>query len=150
MSTSLIRMLSRIANSGDPGEVARAELERQTKAKREKSRRLAPRRKPGREAKGAKASTRRDRMAEIAEAVRDRADGRCEICHKEAILHVHHIVSGSGKRRAHESKFSCIGLCAKCHLAAHRSDMDTLAAIQFWADCQSARSPTLCHPRSDP
>jgi hypothetical protein len=78
MSTSLIRMLSRIANSGDPGEVARAELERQTKAKREKSRRLAPRRKPGQEAKATKVKTKAERRREVYAAVDKRSGGQCE------------------------------------------------------------------------
>ena len=55
----------------------------------------------------------------IYKAVADRAGGLCELCLEYKPLQLHHIISGSGKRKQHETVESCIMLCVDCHRAAH-------------------------------
>jgi hypothetical protein len=134
MSTSLIRMLSRIANSGDPGEVARAEIERQQKAKREKSRRLAPRRKPGRDKKQASRKAHADETEALRVYAFEKWGGRCIAC--MGVLgsdwHLHHVIGG-GLRRSRQSERNTVPLCPPCHRLAHRNDLGTLGALLTWA-----------------
>jgi len=60
--------------------------------------------------------------SEIYQAVRKRADGRCELCGKLTNeLQLHHIVSGYGKRKEYESVETCIMLCAECHAEVHNN-----------------------------
>ena len=57
---------------------------------------------------------------EVYAAVRKRANGRCELCGKLTNdLQMHHVVSGYGRRKAHESVETCIMLCVECHRAVH-------------------------------
>jgi len=59
---------------------------------------------------------------DVYEAVRKRANGRCELCGKLTNdLQMHHVVSGYGRRKAHESVETCIMLCVECHAEVHRN-----------------------------
>ncbi len=53
--------------------------------------------------------------------VSERANGACEICGEYGgeYLQLHHIINGSGKRRQHETEYSCIMLCVECHNEVH-------------------------------
>jgi len=58
---------------------------------------------------------------EVYEAVRKRANGRCELCGKLTNeLELHHVISGYGRRREHESVETCLMLCSECHEQVHR------------------------------
>jgi len=60
--------------------------------------------------------------SEVYAAVRNRANGRCELCGKLTNdLQMHHVVSGYGRRKAHESVETCIMLCVECHAEVHRN-----------------------------
>jgi len=59
--------------------------------------------------------------SEVYAAVRNRANGRCELCGKlSSDLELHHVVSGFGRRRQYESVETCLMLCHECHEQAHR------------------------------
>lgn len=51
---------------------------------------------------------------EIVDAVMERSKGLCENCLQNG-TELHHIVSGSGKRKEHESTNSIVLLCYDCH-----------------------------------
>ena len=54
-------------------------------------------------------------------AVRNRANGRCELCGKlSSDLELHHVVSGFGRRRQYESVETCLMLCHECHEQVHK------------------------------
>jgi len=58
--------------------------------------------------------------SEVYVAVKNRANGRCELCGKlTSELQLHHVISGYGRRREHESVETCIMLCVECHRAVH-------------------------------
>ena len=59
--------------------------------------------------------------SEVYAAVRNRANGRCELCGKlSSDLELHHVVSGFGRRRQYESVETCLMLCHECHEQVHR------------------------------
>ncbi len=63
--------------------------------------------------------------------------GRCCACAGDFHLvgfEAHHMVSGSGKRRQHESIETMAPTCVACHRQAHAGDEATLRAILAWAD----------------
>jgi len=60
--------------------------------------------------------------SEVYEAVRKRANGRCELCGKlTSELQLHHVISGYGRRREHESVETCLMLCGECHKEVHEN-----------------------------
>ena len=59
---------------------------------------------------------------DVYEAVRKRANGRCELCGKlTSELQLHHVISGYGRRREHESVETCLMLCSECHREVHEN-----------------------------
>ncbi len=59
--------------------------------------------------------------SEVYAAVRNRANGRCELCGKlSSDLELHHVVSGFGRRRQYESVETCLMLCHECHEQVHK------------------------------
>ena len=52
---------------------------------------------------------------ELYEQVFERAGGLCEICKSNELVEVHHIISGSGKRKNYENIHSLILLCYYHH-----------------------------------
>ena len=59
--------------------------------------------------------------SEVYAAVRNRANGRCELCGKlSSDLELHHVVSGFGRRKQYESVETCLMLCHECHEQVHR------------------------------
>ena len=59
--------------------------------------------------------------SEVYAAVRNRANGRCELCGKlSSDLELHHVVSGFGRRKQYESVETCLMLCHECHEQVHK------------------------------
>ena len=59
--------------------------------------------------------------SEVYAAVKNRANGRCELCGKlTSDLELHHVVSGYGRRQQYESIDTCLMLCHECHEQVHR------------------------------
>ena len=55
----------------------------------------------------------------IAEAVRVRANGKCEWCGAVCEGSLHHIIGGNGKRTQHERTESVIHICDFCHFGKY-------------------------------
>ena len=51
----------------------------------------------------------------IVQAVLERSEGLCEVCHSPYMTQIHHIISGKGRRKEHENIDSVIMLCWNCH-----------------------------------
>ena len=49
------------------------------------------------------------------QSVVDRANGQCEVCGSSQGIELHHILSGSGRRRQQERYETIIALCFECH-----------------------------------
>ena len=84
-----------------------------------------------RKEKQAKKESRRERMAEIREALVVIANGHCEACGwktESAEGHAHHLISG-GLRRRREEVGTMVWLCPACHSACHRNDSGLLTRI---------------------
>jgi hypothetical protein len=117
------RLLERAAAGENIREEAARLVAAKTKAKRSKALRLAPRRKPGREAKQASRMGRAEAAYALRAACEKRADGKCETCGNEASpdypLHMHHILPGRGRRRQEQAVENCVMACMWCHEFAH-------------------------------
>jgi hypothetical protein len=118
MTTSEAR---RWQDSPDPS--VRAEARRVLAARSSRSRRTAPKRKPGREAKAASRMERAQRTYDIRAACEQRADGKCETCGNEASpdypLHMHHLLPGRGRRTQEQDVSTCVMVCMWCHEFGH-------------------------------
>jgi hypothetical protein len=118
-------------DSPDPS--VRAEARRVLAARSSRSRRTAPKRKPGREAKEAQRNGRKERAAEIRGFVMGRARGYCEWCRCPSLsLEWHHVLSG-GERRPRESVETTAAVCRYCHHTWHHSEVSTLRNAMEWA-----------------
>lgn len=88
------------------------------------------------DAKRAKAATRRERVGEIREAVRKRADGRCELCGfsvADYAAEMHHLESGSGRRRSEEAAHNTLWVHTVCHRSYHRGPAVYAIEVADWA-----------------
>lgn len=83
--------------------------------------------------KAAKRETKRERTSGYYDKVRARSGGTCELGDWLPAVEQHHIIYGSGLRKALESEKTLIDLCREHHDEAHASDLETLAAIKRWA-----------------
>lgn len=64
-------------------------------------------------------------MKDIAEEVIERTKGMCEICYGPG-EHLHHAVSGKGKRIEHQNQYSVYNLCRSCHELVHSNRFEDL------------------------
>lgn len=75
-------------------------------------------------------------MAELRHDALERDQFRCVCCatdlHRSGV-EVHHLVSGNGKRREHESLGTLASTCPGCHGRAHAADLSALLALGRWA-----------------
>lgn len=56
---------------------------------------------------------------ELIDRVRGRQDGRCELCGKNEMAHVHHKVRVAMNPALALVDSNCVGVCKKCHLKEH-------------------------------
>jgi predicted HNH restriction endonuclease len=99
-----------------------AEAERQLAARTARSRRTAPRKAPGREAREATRAQHREETARLREALVVLADSKCERCGEWAPSdygHMHHTRGGAGKRRQEQDITNVAWLCPECHGRMH-------------------------------
>ncbi len=93
------------------------------------------------EKRGSRAE-RNARMAEIRREVMEHAEGRCELCAGLAAYvggtfpadAVHHVLSGVGQRRQHESAATCVAVCRYHHGQLHKNDPEAQLLLLRWAD----------------
>jgi hypothetical protein len=110
-------------------------IREETKAKREKSRRLAPRRKPGREAKEARREEMAKRRREMVAAIEARAlsqGGGCEFCGWQPPAELHHVLGGKD-RRFEEAVETVAWICIECHRQWHRGESIAFERAAMWA-----------------
>lgn len=87
---------------------------------------------PGK-SKADRKAERNERAAKIREEVFDLWGGSCALCVNGTTLSttmaatdLHHLISGSGNRRAQESVRTTLPVCGEHHRLLHRGDLDTL------------------------
>ena len=104
-------------------------LELDAKKRGTKRTRSAPRR----EKSEAKKATRRERMEEIRRVVIARQASVCAVCgFRDGGGDVHHVLSGVGQRRQHESAETCVYLCRLCHRFVTDNDLDALLTLAVY------------------
>ena len=103
-------------------------------------RELRPKRRRGPQKKLPPPPVREDRgarWAAIKDAVARRVDrerqGRCEWACEQRAEDPHHILGGSGRRKAMEAPETVAGVCRSCHRAFERGDLETLLRALKWA-----------------
>jgi len=80
---------------------------------------------------------RQDRVMKLAEIRQDvlvRAKGTCELCKSRDVQEVHHLFSGSGKRRLQERVDTMMGVCLSCHEDYHASEPWAFLTALRWAE----------------
>lgn len=108
---------------------------------REAAERLKPKRRPRKNlAVGRMKPSRMDlakRTTEVYDAVRKRAEGKCELCGQpeaDGWRHeMHHLLMGSGKRRQDQDPSNCLMVCPMCHAIGHRRILMAGPGLLAWA-----------------
>lgn len=59
--------------------------------------------------------------AELRWVVIARCGGKCEVCRKRAVAHIHHVKHVAWYPHLALRPDNCLGVCEKCHKSAHRS-----------------------------
>jgi hypothetical protein len=146
MTTAMDREIRKFLLSSPEGRVFLQEQEEKQredkrKAKRERARRVGPKRRAGVEKKRATKEERRAKVAAVREAVFCRAIDRrrtglgtaaCEFCEFQSATELHHLISG-GARRLDERPETCAAVCTTCHREYHHCRLATLRAAKVWA-----------------
>lgn len=93
--------------------------------------------KPSRKARLAKdKATKIERLLMLAETRHEvvaRCAEYCELCRTRKIRELHHIISGTGRRRLEERFDTLIALCLECHAEVHASNIRALYRLSKWA-----------------
>jgi hypothetical protein len=140
MTTSEAR---RWQDSPDPS--VRAEARRVLAARSSRSRRTAPKRKPGREAKEAKRAYYRQETARLREALVVLTDSTCERCGAWTTAsegHMHHTCGGNGRRREEQSIENVAWLCVLCHGRMHANPAEARRFRDELAAKRAAQHPS--------
>jgi 5-methylcytosine-specific restriction endonuclease McrA len=75
----------------------------------------------------------RKQTREIYQAAMRRCEGRCEMCdHGDRPLQLHHLISGSGRRRQRQSIENCMAICGFCHSMFHAGSIHVACAAEAW------------------
>jgi hypothetical protein len=120
-------------NSPDPS--VRAAARARLAARTARSRRTAPRKAPGREAREAKREEMAKRRREMVAAIEARTlsqGGGCEFCGWQPPAEMHHVLPG--KDRRHEEAVETVAwICIECHRQWHRGESIAFERAAMWA-----------------
>jgi hypothetical protein len=65
--------------------------------------------------------------------VAHRSSGSCEFCGHRKVGELHHVLSGTGRRRGDERVETMAAICTPCHQGFHAGRFDVMEDALTWA-----------------
>jgi hypothetical protein len=112
---------------------ADSHLTRALEILRPAAKRFIPKPPPPGKTKAERKEERNERAAEIRAAVMERADGRCEWCHRDGFALEWAHIFGGGERRHREDVTNTAANCWDCHRGWENAKPATFADAKAWA-----------------